>query len=66
MVAVGVKAESGEQAMQASVTTAGTLAALAAGTAKAAEPGKLLGGTLLDRGASARFLTQTTFGPTRS
>ena len=66
MVAVGVKAESGEQAMQVSVTTAGTLAALAAGTAKAAEPGKLLGGTLLDRGASARFLTQTTFGPTRS
>lgn len=63
MVAVGVEADSGEQAMQASVTTAGTLAALAAGTAKAAGPGKLLGGTLLDRAA---FLNQTMFAPMRS
>lgn len=39
------------------------------GTAVIAAPAgaadKVLGGTLLDRGASARFLTQTTFGPTR-
>lgn len=42
------------------------IAGLCALTALSANAADLLGGTLLDRGASARFLTQTTFGPTRS
>ncbi|TAJ51552.1 MAG: DUF1800 domain-containing protein [Nevskiaceae bacterium] len=65
MVEVGVKDESGERTMWQSVATR-IMTGTAAIAAPAGAADKVLGGTLLDRGASARFLTQTTFGPTRS
>lgn len=59
-----MKDESGGPAMRQTVTATTLSAAVGSATA-ATDTGKLLGGTLLDRGASARFLTQTTFGATR-